>query len=386
MKNMNKKGMGPMIVVGLLLIVVAGVLFIGWDSIKGTFGGSETEGLTIVGPGGASGVVITTTCGDDNKGNINVKLQDDGASSETFIGDSVLYLKDMSSGVIIDNELTNSSSWLTFTDVQCGKEYKVYSVTQATAAGSAQSASFTLGDENKYLKLHTSQISNYQVRIESLETDSANADWAYVEVDGGTEGLTNTTAFVDLNTTNIFDDDSADIAVGESGHLSATVHLKAATNRYQGGDAGTINTGDTNDASSLGLRQFICIDTGSDAEWDADTWTVLVDGVSADTDALDLMDSDSNDYSVVRDSERCALIGDIDSNDHKIYMYIAAKSGQNPDTNNDDLTLYVLSEGTYKANDNGDMIKTGIFTDASTQAGVVYTLGDEDPTFVFNIQ
>jgi len=392
---MNKRGLTPWTFLIILIVAVVGIFW--------AIGNFEVGGFTIGEPGAIEDVQLN--CGDDIKGNINVKLEDDGASSETFIASSTIYLRDLDSGILINSSSSSSSAWTTFDDKQCGKQYELIAVAQAGAAGSARSGVFTLAGEDEYYTIHTNKVSKLSIKVNNIDTDSnsysADASTIYHFADGVAEG-TNSTGYVDMNTTNIYTSTApGDIAVGSDGYLEATYVIKAATNLYRANDLGRFGSGDKGDATitrnivcedNAGtaitcrpLRNFICVNTGSDREWDDDTWTITFDGTTKTTDAKSLIDDDSSDYSVIADIERCALIGDVDSNPHNIYSYIAAKSGENPDSTNDDLQLYHLGEGLYASSDNGDLIKAGIYTDASTTAAVLYTIGTEDPIIEFQI-
>lgn len=363
-------------VIGVIMLVIGGLGSMGILQV----GSLQTQSVSTPTQAPSVSTGLTTTselkC-VERAPSINVKLYDDYADSSTLISSATAYAMNVESGVI-ENSTATSSGWVTLS-VTCGETYKIYVTTVAGTSGSAESEEIFVDDVDEYVKLHTNKISKMTVKVKDIDGD----DWEYLFADAGTSG-TNSTTGVDMNATNIYDAVGAsDFSVSTDGYLDMELYVKSATNRYHHSDLGEI--AETN--QKIGLKNYVCVDLGgatNGQEWDTDSLKVTVDGGSALPDVKSEIDEDSREYVYVQKSEACYEIGDVDDTFSTIGFYVKAKSSNDPDATDDDITLYFLPEGTYQSSEDGDVIKRGLYSDASTQVGVVYS-ADEVPYVVFNI-
>ena len=127
----------------------------------------------------------------------------------------------------------------------------------------------------------------------------------------------------------------------------------------------------------MGLTSFVCVDLGgatNGEEWDRDEFAFTVDNVAKANVKESMVDADSKAQVYIQKSEFCYDIGDISRSPDKVLRVSAtAVSGSDPDSTDDDITLYFFPEGTYLSTDDQDQIKEGIYTDAGTQVAVVFT-------------
>jgi len=359
---MDIKEIGTIAVAFLILLV--GANYFGFLQLEGVPGGPSATTTTLAG----------VSCPDDGITTLNVKLWDDYAASGTYLASATFYAKNLLSGVIENNTTSSASAFATM-DVECGMPYIVYATTVAGTSGSAISDTITANGNNMYVNLHTNHLGNMQIRVQDVTGD----DYESLFPDAITNGV-NTTAYSDLNATNVYESVAGDdIAIGDGGYLDTYIYIKAATARYWGNDKGEV--AETN--AEMGLQNFMCVRQGTDNEWTKDSVIVAVDDGASLPNVISSIDEDSREYAYVDNSFACYDIGDIGDTPSKIRFYIA--SDENPDNSNDDITLYFLSEGTYLSSDDVDTVKTGLYTDASTQVGVTYCAG-EVPYLVFNIE
>lgn len=355
----------------MVVIGGAGALLL-YGNNAGWFDGSGT--FTTV-------KVNADNCPDDGVTTLYVKVFDDWSSTpNTPLAGSTLYARNLDSGVIENNGTSSSSTDWASIDLTCGKRYKVYAETNAGTTGSAVSEEIITTEDKQYVRLHTGSLSKMTVKLKDITGD----DWEYGFADAKTSG-TNSTTGVDMNATNFYDAVGAtDFTIASDGEFDLEFEVKTASSREFGNDKAMIGNGD--EQTSYGHKNYVCVDLGgatNGQEWDEDTMRVTVSGGSSLTDVKTQIDADSLDYVYLQKVEACYEIGDIDDSFTTIGFYVKAKSGENPDNTDDDITLYFFGEGIYKSSDNLDVMKAGIFTDASTQQPVLYD--SEVPYVVLNV-
>lgn len=346
MKSDKKGAMG----IGAVILIVLVVLGLGggaWFAISQTGIGGTPE---IVFPTGATG------CPDDGLTTLSLKVKDDKASSETFVV-STVYIKNLDSGIIENSTATSASVWVQ-ADVTCGANYELWAVSTPAVVGGSKIASFKAEGNAMYKTLHSNVIGEANIRVKDLDADS----FLTLFVDAAVTG-TNATTFTQMNVTGVYSDGGpTDISVGADGHLNYEMLVQTDTVRQSltpYSDVETFNT-------------YMCVDVGTDNEWAISDAVVSVNGVDASNDVKSSIDADSLDASVLQVSDACYLVGDIDRTIKTIGFYLTAKDGADPDTSNDDVAVYFLSEGLYISSENGNMVQKGIFTDASTPLAVTY--------------
>lgn len=307
---------------------------------------------------------VVSACPDTGITTAYIKLQDDYASTETYLGNSNLYALNKKTGLIEGNTTSSTNGWATMS-LTCDPtepiEYEIYATTKAGETGSAK-GTIVANKKDVYSVLHTNQLSYMEVRVK----DVVNDDWEYLIAHDQLAG-TNGTTYTILNKTHVFESSSGDaISVGVDGYVDLLIYVKSATARKFGNDKG----------KDLNLKNYLCVDVGTDNEWDKDSFIV---SITANGNSLpnvkNALDEDSLDYPTIQNSEACYEIGDITDVAKEIRFYAKAKSGQDPDSSNDDLTFYIYSEGTYKSNEMANKIKRGIATDGSSPALVVSNAG-----------
>lgn len=360
------------------LVIVLVVVFVGGCAAKNGGIGFTAVGIETNTDGDQPEDISTENCPDDGVGTINVKLEDDGATSETFVSGSTLFAINMDAddgnGIREQSVPTYSSAWSKL-NLTCGKNYKVHAVAQQAVSGSAESDNIALDEDQEYLRLHTKQISKMTIKVKDLTGD----DWESIFADANSTG-TNSTTGVDFNQTNIYESTAAaDIAVGSDGYLDLRIDLKSATNAKTANDQGMKGS---KDVTRLDLKNYFCVDLNgatNGQEWDTNSVTIDVNGGKALPNVFSTIDSKSKEYVDLQKAEYCADIGDIDDDWKTINFYVKAKAGFDPDATDDDILIYVLGEGRYNSSLNSDEITKGIYTDATTQRGVLFSLTGEYP-------
>lgn len=334
------------------------------------------------------GITFTTKCPDDGKTTVYMKLQDDYAATETYITGTVdgdnLQVMDLTKGLIVGSTNSSASGWVS-QDVDCGDKIKIYAIADPGNAGSAESSEFVATGDTMYKVLHTGSLSKMTIKVKDIVGD----DWETMLADGLTAG-TNVTTGVDLNNSILFDDAiSTAIAVGTDGYVNFEFHIQSATARKYGNDVGERNGIDENTGTRLGMKNYLCVDLGgatNGQEWDTDSLKVNLAGSGTTLpNVYSSLDQDSKEYVYLQKVEACYDIGDIGDVFKQINFYVKAKSGQDPDATDDDIVIYFFGEGAYKSSDASNTIKKGVFSDASTQQGVLFDLTGEVPYFTINI-
>ena len=174
------------------------------------------------------------------------------------------------------------------------------------------------------------------------------------------------------NHTNVYDDNAAtDIAVGLDGTVNYEIIFRANESNTLGG-------------SEPGKPLWLCLDTGTEAEWQRPS-TFELDGVELAEGRSGMKENDL-DGTLVQASEFCyRASAPISDGLHTLFLTVKASSGNNPDTTADDLRLCVLGEGTFESSRRANTILQGIYNDAGTKALVVYD-ANRNPCLDFNIQ
>lgn len=350
--------------VGLLFLVVGVFLLQGMGVLNFSTTTAPVSERTVITETGSN-------CPDDGVTTVNVKVWDRYSATATQVTSGQIYAKNMKSGVIEKN--TSATSGWASLNLQCGESYKLYKVASAENSGSAESEIFTAQGDQMYKNLYTDSLSNMQLRVKDITSDS----YYYLFADGTTNGA-NATTYSDLNNTNVFSSSGgADISVGTDGYLDLYLYVKSANARKYGNDKGEIEN------TPIGFKNYLCFDEGTDGEWDESNAVVAVNDGSALPNVIGTIDTESRRYSLVQNSEGCYEIGDIADTPKKIRFYLKAESGQDPDTSNDDVKICLFSEGYYKSSKNPNEIMKGIFTDGTTQSPVIYS--GEVPCLTLNI-
>ncbi len=370
----NKKANAPaffLIVAAVIVALIVGVpasMYV-IDKVKEFRADADGQALSIASADQvALADIDTSKCPTDGITTVNVQIYDDfGSTPTTPLADSIVYAENIDTGIIEVNTTTVSTGYATM-NVACGARYKLHSITKAGATGSA-TISIVTDEDKEFVDLHTNKLSMMEIRMKDLVGD----DWEFAFANGTTSGL-NYSTITDVNSTNFYDDTAATaFAIGSGGSLDLLINLRAKSNDEYANDKGI--DGDMDTKVSLGLKHYMCVDLGgatNGQEWDSDKMKVTVDAVKK-TDVKNEIDDDSLDHIFLQTSEKCYDIGDIDDVNTPIGLYIEAKTSNDPDNTDDDVTIYFLQEGTYKSSDVAHTIKTGIFTDASTQGTVSYT-------------
>lgn len=310
-----------------------------------------------------------TACGDDNLGTLYARAEDAGASTLTYFASDV-YVTDANGQLTPYSATlgTSSPAWTVInSSLPCGKTYGVVGITSAGTHSSTPEKTVPMNSETEYVEFEGYQLSKASITVKD-ETD--NKRYLAADDDAGS----NTTGFVDLNTTLVGGTSSyADIAVGTDGQIDDKIYIKAATaNKY---------------FVEPDMPMFICVDTGTDNEWQEPSITFEGTRLSSDG-ALAKMNDDDLTGSLVSAAEWCFYVPPevhqgIGDTQKEILFRIKARSGQNPDTSNDDVTISFLGVGKY-ASSKAPIIEEGIYTDASTQALVVSSSA-EVPKIVYQI-
>lgn len=361
LKKLPKKYKGFLMILGAVLVIGG---LVGGTSFSDAFG--EVKSLTAgVQPAETGVTALAGTCGvvcpDDGITTLSTRVRDMDASTITYLAGLQLYAKGKESNKLETG--ARSSTGAVSLSVDCGKPYITYGLTNHTKTGSTKPVEILACGNTMNIDLETKSISNLTAKYK----DIANDDWEYL-IEHTTAG-TNSTTGVEVNKTNIFEDDAgADISIGADGYIDGEIYLKAQTSRTSYSDIDNV---------------VACIDLGTDEEWDKTTIKFTKNGAQLPEATID---SDSREYSLIRDAERCYDLGKITDVYQTYGFYVKAKAGQNPDTSNDDITVALLSKGYYVSSDNPDTIKDGFATDATTPVIVVSEIdATAVPTLVFNI-
>jgi len=308
-----------------------------------------------------------SACGDDQLATLFARAEDVGASTLTYYA-SVMYLLDgdTRTGYSITGG-TSAPGYGNATNIPCGVPYTLVGVTSAGTHCSVAPRTVTLNKEWTYEEFEGCQLSKAQILVKD-ETDAKR----YESADNAIGS--NTTGFVDLNTTLIHGTASAtDISVGTDGQIDDKIYIKAATaNKY---------------FVEPDMPMFICVDTGTDGEWAEPSITFEGHRLSSDG-ALAAMNDDDLTGSLVSSAEWCYKVPPsvhqgIGDTQKEILFRIKARSGQDPDTSNDDITISFLGVGRYLSS-KAPIIEEGIYTDGSSQTLVVSDSA-EVPKIVYQI-
>lgn len=352
MKGKAKSSKVPWAIVAIILLVV---------------GFAWYQGVFSVTPSGGSGQPSAgecEQCPDDAITTDYVRQQDDSAATDTFFaGDAYL----ISGSEVKTGYLSSSGYPSSGIDAACCASYKLYIATNASASGGTNGKVVTNVDNEEYVTAKTNAITEAQVRVKDLTADS----YHYMIRDGNSTGV-NQTTYETMDDIEIYGTTTAcaDISVGTDGSLDYEIYIRADTARQYFGD-------------QLG-KCYVFVDVGSDVEWDAPTvsWNgkILTDTIGS-VNANDLL------YSELNAMDYAYYIGmgkEIDYSGDTLGFAITAASGQDPDTSNDDITIYFGCEGVYKSSQETDTFKIGIANDATTRAAVVHT-STVIPKINFNI-
>ncbi len=338
----------------------------GDSDIRETLGADGVEPLTFGDDEVAEdGEVDDAECPDTGLTNINLRVRDTGASTLTYVAPEQVYY-------MSDSEFTNGSALpgtsTSFTDVGnfvCGRTYAVEGVT--TNAGSASTTgSVNTDGVDEYLTMETHQIAPLQFRLEDIDDDAFES----IFPDGSSS--TNSTSYSSLNSSKVYEDASAtDIAVAQDGSLDLRIWLKTETANQFGGD----------------IDMYMCVDVGAGNEWQEPD--VSFNGVAMSDSKASLISKQPDDStgSILNTADYCYLMGDgqaIGDTSIIVDFFIKARSGQNPDTTDDDVAISFLSSGRYLSADVPDTINTGIYDNEASQALVTVTSTDT-PTLTLQI-
>jgi hypothetical protein len=336
-------------VVGIIAVLVVGYSMItGKDvSVPGVPGTGSTTPTGTIGSG---------NCPDTGATSPFFRLEDTAASTLTYASGSRCYLQDVDDNTLPENGSSSSgTSHVDMAgDVNCPGNYKTVCVAQAgTYAGAESEVKAANGQEVKF-DLETVGVDHFEIRVKDL-VDDAFEDISQ-DNKAGVAGHNGTT-YDDLNMTNVFESAATDFTVNSDGELDLEIWLRSgASNKFVGGD----------------MPCWLTVDVGTDVEWAEPS--VSFDGQAlSDTGKADI-DKDSLTYGKISSADYTYQWGsgtDIGRTTKKFGFNIKARSGQDPDTSNDDVTLCWYCSGRYLSSDEADTIKSGIATDASTQADVM---------------
>lgn len=351
----GKKDMIGIIAIGILL--VAGGVF---GSLGGLF---STQSA-----GNIDDTALAFTCPDTGLVEFDARAVDRASSTLSYVGAMDFYV---AGGNQFATGTTRSTSpgYDGNVSVPCSNNYMVYLLTERDSATGAAAQTVTPSNANPQVSFDVKSTDGLQFRV--LDNTEGASGYEYVFDNAATSGTNASSTFTaSMNRSNVYEDVAgADIAVGADGYLDMQFEIKTdSSNTVFGED---------------GLRTWMCVDTGTDNEWDVPS--VAINGVKLN-DAKSSMAPDDLIVSAVAGSEYCYVLpGHIGDTSDRIDFYIKARSGQNPDTSGDDVSVYFLPEGRYVSSKATDTVKVGSFTDASTPALVHLTQATEYPYFVLNI-
>jgi hypothetical protein len=340
-----KKGESKALI-GILVVLVLGMLGFGAYAIFGTPKTQQT-GLGGTGATPTAPTVGVSGCPDTYK-SVYFKVFDDDASSITTTTNTI-YIYDKA-GNFVANTTGSATDWSTAVS-QCG-DFHAVALTKAGQTGFAE-ADFSLRDQNKYVEMHTNNLTYLQARVKYRDTD------AYAYLGAGNSFATNdSTAYVNVNSTLVATDTAETAkAIGADGVLKFRLYLQSSSARKYFGDKK--------------LKTVQCYDLGTNNVWDTPTVSKVGTGILTDVKGNSAyITSNDAKYSYISNSEFCYDLGTpIPYSELAIDVDVPARSGQNPGSS-DDVLIYTLPQGVFASSNPATPYKqlTGIVTDASTQA------------------
>jgi hypothetical protein len=305
-----------------------------------------------------SGSIGGTNCPDTGATSPFIRLEDTAASTLTYASGVRCFIQDTAADTLPEN--ASSSSGTSHVDVggdvNCPGNYKAICTALAGSYAGAESAAQTANGQEIKFDLETVGVDHFEVRVKDLVDDAFES----IVVDGDASG-TNGTTYQDMNSSNIFETAGTDFTVGSDGELDLEIWTRSgASNKFVGGD----------------LPCWMTVDVGTDVEWQEPS--VSFDGqmlsdtgkADIDTGSLTFGDISSADYTY-----QYGVGTSIGRTTKKFGFNIKARSGQDPDTSNDDVKICWFCSGRYLSSEEGDTIKSGLATDASTQVDTMQAAG-----------
>ncbi len=387
---------GGSVTVGVILLIVAyavhsKMISVGknWKTIRlvagllgvvmvvgGTAGLGSLSTLSIGGTGAAVKAPgdLLLNCPDDFDTEILISYEDTGASTLTFVAATGNYF-------VADGEVNKTSSSATAPGyggsaytTTCGTVGDFITVTSPQVHSAVINKGLKIDGARFKQKQQGIALDDAEVRVKDIDADS----WLYVFIDNLAADNTNGTTYQVLNSSLVTQDiDGSDLT---DGGADATLSLQimyraAAANKFLG---------------EQGRPVWLSVDIGTDGEWQQPN--VVYNGVAI-AESKGQMDTDSLTGAEISGAEYAFKLTD-DGQEFgragtEVLFDIAARSGQDPDTSNDDIKICLLAEGIYKSEKEAGVFKQGIYTDASSQALVVYPLasgGKINPCITLQIQ
>ena len=292
------------------------------------------------------------------------RVQDTGASTLSYLGGKRIYFQDTTTKAY-SVMTSNTAGYSATVTLDCGKAYDIITTTNGSVSGSAQALNQVASRSEIRIPMNTNAMSGIEVRIKDITTE------VYAGMNNSEGGTSIVNSYLRPNSTQVWANTTAnDIAVGTDGDLQYKIFARAATANTKVADDGA------------GGIIWMCVDVGSDVEWDKPS--VAFDGTEITENKVGI-DSTSTTYSLVSAADYCYQLGNVGRTPHEIDFYIKARSGQNPDTTNDDLVISLLPVGIYQSFVSPDTFKTGIANDGSTQS-LVGVRSIDTPTITYRIE
>lgn len=379
-----KKDKTKKILISVLAVIgiVAGIPVLGAPDIIGNLvggqpalsvgGSSDTGGqgsVPSVSLAGAGVSSETNKCPANRQSTMRISLQDELASTNTYVSGSTIYLFD---GINNPERLTATSGATGYdanVTVSCPQEYSVTAVSQAGVIGGT-SATRTTSIPTEFVELKAARIAPLQFRVKDISTDTFQT-W----VDDGQATGNNGTNYTTMNDTQVFANvGGSDIAIGVDGFLDTKIFFKTITNRRVAGEK---------------LPFDICFDLNQGSSSGSSNWqepTVTYLGQKL-VDVKSSIDPDSLAGALISQTENCYKLTDdgstIGDSDKELNVRFSAKAGANP-TTTDDIEVQFLPVGRYYSNKKTNLIKEGIYDDQATGVLVV-PAANRRPAFTINI-
>ena len=354
----SRKGNTNMwLVIALVALLVGGGMYFwsGGRTAQTGLGGGAT-----VTSGQVQLVSDVNRCGDTKLSTLNVRIMDEYGNPKSAISSSSpIYLKDTTLGVVFGNT-TGGTGYATIASVPCGtnKDFEFVAPFRNDTSGSAISNTFKVDETVEYVTLYTNRYSHLNARVEDL----ANGDDESMYPNNL---LANATTFSLVNSTHVRDSaGKTNFTIGADGVLQLRIRLQAVTSNRFTTDEGRKTTSFVEPALSedMGLRTAICLDYGTNDNWDSTKEQVAINRVPVnDVKSTGYFDANSLLNINISNSHKCYdlnvpldAIGTVE-----VDVREQTKAGANPGATNDDITAYIVTEHIYRSSqDTNQFIKT----------------------------
>lgn len=343
-------GVVAMFVLGFLAIF-AGVKYMGGL-------GSVADNKEVI-------TAITTSdfCSNNPDLNLNVRIQDGLASTVSYINGTI-YVKNLDTGSITSYSITGANANGAFDsesnifNCQSKKGYEIYVARDADDYNSDGKVVIT-----------TDMLKQDPVEVTILGTKHTLTKWKAYDNDaksnlygymGATYDVDNSSSFYTHNGSTItINTDAAATAktVGVDGFLDYEFTIAPSSANEQGGE-----------------QAILCINYADDtnaADWDGDTLSLTFDNLVLSEATLN-----ANDVLALNAYEKCFALPypvgtDANGNvktQHKLDLYIASQSGQNPDY--DPVLRYVELSDVQSSKDSSIILENVAFQDDTSKTAV----------------